>query len=169
MEEYDTLEVIKILEAASELSLQELINRLQSFLIENRTNWVEQNFSLMYQTSFKHGDSLSELQKFCIDLVSDEPEMIFNSYDFISIPEKSLVSIIQNENLRMSEIEVWEHVLKWGLAQNPSLSSDPASYSKNDFNALKNTLQQCVPFIRFKHLTSSEFSKVVPYSKILPN
>ena len=40
MEEYDTLEVIKILEAASELSLQELISRLQSFLIENKTNWA---------------------------------------------------------------------------------------------------------------------------------
>ena len=169
MEEYDTLEVIKILEAASELSLQELISRLQSFLIENRTNWVEQNFSLMYQTSFKHGDSLSELQKFCIDLVSDEPEMIFNSHDFTSIPEKLLVPLIQNDNLQASEVQVWEHVLKWGLAQNSELPSDPTRLSKTDFNVLKNSLQQCIPFIRFYNLTSEEFSdKVLPYRKILP-
>ncbi|RIA94180.1 hypothetical protein C1645_818468 [Glomus cerebriforme] len=42
----------------------------------------------------------------------------------------------------MSAIQVWEHILKWGIAQNPELPSDPASYSKDDFNTLKNTLQQ---------------------------
>jgi hypothetical protein len=25
----------------------------------------------------------------------------------------------------MKEVEVWEHVLKWGLAQNPTLIPDP--------------------------------------------
>ncbi|CAB4440708.1 unnamed protein product [Rhizophagus irregularis] len=37
----------------------------------------------------------------------------------------------------MSEIQVWEHVLKWGYAQNPDLPSDITNYSKEDFNALK--------------------------------
>ena len=57
----------------------------------------------------------------------------------------------------MNEIQVWKHVLKWGLAQNPELSSDPTSLSKNDFNTLKNTLQQCVSYIKFHNLTSKEF------------
>ena len=69
----------------------------------------------------------------------------------------------------MSEIQVWEYVLKWGLSQNPELSSDPSNYSKDDFNALKNTLHQCIPFIRFYNLTSIEFcDKVYPYKKVLP-
>jgi hypothetical protein len=66
-------------------------------------------------------------------------------------------------------IHVWDYVIKWGLARNPELTSDPKSYSKNDFNALKNSLQQCIPFIKFRNLTSKEFSKkVLPYKKILP-
>ena len=73
MKEYDTLDIIKILEAANELSLQELIDYLQSFLIEKKVNWMKQNFSLVYQTSFKH-DTFLELQKFCNDLISGEPE-----------------------------------------------------------------------------------------------
>ncbi len=110
-----------------------------------------------------------ELQEFCTDLISDEPEKIFNSPNFVSIPEKSLVSLIQNDNLRMSEVQVWEHVLKWGLAQNPELFSDPTKFSKVDFNSLKNSLQQYIPFIRFYNLTSEEFSdKVLPYRKIIP-
>src|SRR5438094_10325942 len=69
----------------------------------------------------------------------------------------------------MSEVQVWEHVLKWGLAQNPELFSDSSNYSKDDFNALRNTLQQYIPFIRFYNLTSKEFcDKVYPYKKVLP-
>ena len=96
---------------------------LQSFLIENKSNWMEQNFNLIYQTSVEDG-SFVELQKFCTDLITDKPEKIFNSLDFISIPEKALVSLIQNDNLQADEIQVWEHVLKWGLAQNPELPPD---------------------------------------------
>ncbi|RGB37355.1 hypothetical protein C1646_756974 [Rhizophagus diaphanus] len=69
----------------------------------------------------------------------------------------------------MDEIQVWEHVIKWGFTQNPELPSDPTNFSKNDFNILRNTLQQCVPYIRFHNLTSKEFlKKVKPYKKILP-
>ena len=156
MEEYDLSDIVKILESANELSLQGLISYLQSFLIENEANWMEQHFSLMYQTSFKH-DSFLELQKFCTDLITDEPEKIFNSLDFVSISEKSLISLIQNDNLQVSEVQVWEHVIKWGLAQNPELPSNPASFSKEDFDTLRKTLQQCIPFIRFYNLSSKEF------------
>src|SRR5579871_3469604 len=129
---------------------------------------MEQNFNLIYQTSFEN-DSFLELQKYCTELTTKHPDKIFQSPNFSSIPEKLLVSVIQNSNLRMSEIQVWEHILKWGMAQNPELPSDVTNYLKDDFRALKNTLQQCIPFIRFDKLTSKEFiDKVLPYEKVLP-
>ena len=168
MEEYDNSDIIKILVAANELSLQELFPYLESFLIENKANWMEQNFDLIYQTSFENNSFLQH-QKYCTDLISKEPSKIFNSPNFSLIPEKLLVSLIQNENAQIGELQIWEHVIKWGLAQNPELPSDIKSYSKDDFNALKNTLQQCIPLIRFRNLTSKEFSeKVSPYKKIFP-
>ena len=130
LEKYDTLGIIKILIAASELSLQELIPHLQSFLIKNKSSWIEQNFDLIYQTSFEN-DSFLELQKFCTELMSKEPEKIFKSPDFASISEKSLISIIQHDNIQMSETQIWEYVLKWGIAQNPELPSDHTTYSKD--------------------------------------
>ncbi|RGB42398.1 hypothetical protein C1646_751052 [Rhizophagus diaphanus] len=167
LNEYDNSDIIQILIAANELSLQDLIPYLQSFLIENKAIWMEQNFNLIYQTSFEN-DSFSELQKYCIDLMTKEPVKIFNSLNFSSIPEKLLITIIQNDNLQMSEIQVWEHVLKWGHAQNPELPSDITNYSKDDFNALKSTLQQFIPFIKFYNLTNKEFTdKVLPYREIL--
>ena len=74
MEEYDILDLVKILEAANEFSLQEFIDYLQSFLIENKSDWIEQNFTLIYQTSFKH-DSFLKIQKYCTDFISKEPEI----------------------------------------------------------------------------------------------
>ena len=69
MEEYDNSDIIKILVAASEFSLQKLVVYLQSFLIKNKANWMEQNFNLIYQTSFEN-NSFLELQKFCTELIS---------------------------------------------------------------------------------------------------
>src|SRR6266487_702201 len=56
-----------------------------------------------------------------------------------------------------------------GTFSKSELPSDPEDFSKEDFNALKNSLQQCIPFIKFYNLSSEEFSdRVLPYKKILP-
>ncbi|GBB96632.1 hypothetical protein RclHR1_00280024 [Rhizophagus clarus] len=168
LKEYDTSDIVKILIAASELGLQELILHLQSFLINNETNWIEQNFNMIYKMSFKIG-SFSELQNFCKELMFKQPEKIFNSSDFTSIPEKALISLIEQDNLEMSDVQIWNHVLKWGIAQNPELSSDLSSYSNDDYNILKKTLQQCIPLIKLQNLSSKEFlENIFPYKKILP-
>ncbi|GES76308.1 carbohydrate-binding module family 13 protein [Rhizophagus clarus] len=168
LEEYDVLDIIKILVAANELNLQELFPYLETFLIENKTSWMEQNFDLVYRTSFEN-NSFLQLQKYCTDLIIKEPIKIFNSSNFSSISEKLFTSLIQNKGVQISEVQVWEHMIKWGIAQNPELPSKIESYSKNDFKTLKNTLQQCIPLIRFHDLTSKEFSeKVLPYKKVFP-
>src|ERR1044072_8020493 len=99
-------------------------------------------------------DSFLKLQKYCTDLILKEPDKLFKLLDFSSISEKLLISLLQSDSLQMSGIQVWEYVLKWGLAQNPELPSDPTSFSKEDFLSLKSTLQQCIPFIKFHNLTS---------------
>ncbi|EXX77710.1 uncharacterized protein OCT59_027260 [Rhizophagus irregularis] len=168
LNEYDTSDIIKILVTGNELGLQDLINYLQSYLVETKANWMEQNFNLVYRTSFEN-DSFLELQKFCTDLTSKEPDKIFKSLNFSSIPEKLLITIIQSDNLQMDEVQVWKHMVKWGHAQNPELSSDPTNFSKDDFDTLRNSLQHCIPFIRFYNLSSDEFSdEVLLYKKILP-
>ncbi|EXX57570.1 hypothetical protein RirG_206020 [Rhizophagus irregularis DAOM 197198w] len=96
------------------------------------------------------------------------PEKVLKSLNFTSFPEKSLISLIKSDDLQMKEIEIWEHVLKWGLAQNPTLIPDPKTWSDDDFKTMKNTLQHCLPFVRFFCLSPKEFSqKVRPYQKLL--
>ncbi|POG83110.1 hypothetical protein GLOIN_2v1761579 [Rhizophagus irregularis DAOM 181602=DAOM 197198] len=163
----DTLDIFKILIAADELLLHELVDYLQKHLIENYTGWIEQHFELTYRKSFQ-SNNLLELQQLCTDLMAKTPEKIFKSLDFTSLPEKSIISLIKRDDLQMKEIEIWEHVLKWGLAQNQTLISDPETWTDDNFKMMENTLQNFLPLIRFFSLSSKEFlHKVSPYKKFL--
>ncbi|GES96352.1 carbohydrate-binding module family 13 protein [Rhizophagus clarus] len=104
VEEYDTSDLLKILVTANELNLQELSNYLQSFLVKNNASWIEQNFNLVYQTTFEN-NSFLELQKYCNNIISKKPDKLFKSLNFSSIPEKVLIQIIQNDDLQMREIQ----------------------------------------------------------------
>ncbi|GES94029.1 BTB/POZ protein [Rhizophagus clarus] len=168
LEKYNISDIINMLIAADKLCLPELVFHLQTFFIEDNTIWTEENFDLVYKTSFENVSFL-ELQNHCNDLISKEPDKIFKSPDFSSVPEKLLISLIKNDNLQMEEVQIWENVLKWGFAQHPELPPDSTILSKDEFNVLKNTIQQCIPFIKFINLSSREFfDKVLPYKKVLP-
>ena len=134
--------------AANELLLQELVDYLQKYLIKNKSEWMEQHFEFIHRTSFQ-SNNLLELQQFCTDIMAKSPEKIFKSFDFTSLSEKVLISLIKRDDLQMKEVEIWEHLLKWGLAQNPTLLPDPNTWSDEDFKAMENTLQHCFSLIRF--------------------
>ena len=51
-----------IMVAADEL-LQELVDYLQKYLVENKSEWMEQHFELIHRTSFQ-SNNLLELQQF---------------------------------------------------------------------------------------------------------
>jgi len=97
-------------------------------------------------------NNLLELQQFCTDFIVKSPEKIFKSLDFTSLTEKSLVSIIKRDDLQMKEIEVWEHILKWELAQNSTLLPDPNAWSDDDFKTLGNLRLQLFEDLLNSHL-----------------
>ncbi|PKK59346.1 hypothetical protein RhiirC2_794957 [Rhizophagus irregularis] len=167
LDEKDTSDLLKVLATADKLSLQELVDYLQGYLIENKSEQLEQYFELAQQIS-SNSNNLLRLPEFCTNLMVQSPDKVLKSLNFTSFPEKSLISLIKSDNLQMKEIEIWEHVLKWGLAQNPTLIPDPKTWSDDDFKTMKNTLQHCLPFVRFFCLSPKEFSqKVRPYQKLL--
>src|SRR5436190_18860410 len=89
LNDQDTSNFLKILIAANELLLQELADYLQKYLAENKYKWLEQHFELIHRTSFQ-SNNFFELQQFCTNIMTKFPEKIFKSFDFTSLPEKSL-------------------------------------------------------------------------------
>ncbi|GBC34402.2 BTB/POZ protein [Rhizophagus irregularis DAOM 181602=DAOM 197198] len=78
LNEHEPLEILKVLTAADELLLQELINYLQEYLIENKFEWIEQNFEYTHRISFQT-NSLLKLQQFCTGFMAKSPKKIFES------------------------------------------------------------------------------------------
>ncbi|RIB28332.1 hypothetical protein C2G38_1524431 [Gigaspora rosea] len=75
--------------------------------------------------------------------------MIFDSENFTSIQESTLISLIKRDDLQIEEVKIWKHVIEWGITRNPGLPSDPKNWTSENFLAMKTTLQNCLPLIRY--------------------
>ncbi|RHZ83781.1 hypothetical protein Glove_87g149 [Diversispora epigaea] len=86
---------------------------------------------------------------------------------FTSLQETALISILERDDLKVEEIKIWDYIIKWGIAQNPTLPADLKEWTKGNFKALKITLQQCLPLIRYFHIPVEViWKKMKPYKKI---
>ena len=71
----------------------------------------------------------------------------------------------------MNDDDIWMSVVQWAVNQTSGLTitDNPANWSYTDVNAVKNTLAECIPHIRFFNISSEAFNeKVVPYIELLP-
>ncbi|RHZ87577.1 hypothetical protein Glove_33g205 [Diversispora epigaea] len=167
LEKAETRFIFDLMLMANEFELTELSNELETIFIEDKASWLKTHFSLVYRSIFVK-ENLKNLENFCNDIVVKYPNLIFDSSDFTSLSESSLVSLLQRDDLQVKEIEIWDYVIKWGIAQNPTLPTNLEDWTKEKFLALKTTLQQCLPHIRYFHITNIEiYEKIRPYKKIL--
>ena len=156
MSDYGVPTLLDILIASDELILEALIDYIQEHVIEHHYDAIKQNFALLYETVFDY-DSFQKLHDFCTEIASTFPERVFKSDSFTTIKENVLISLLKRDDIEMEEIDIWKSVIKWGIAQNPSLQSDLSTWSHEDFATFGQTIQQCIPLVRFFHLTSVEF------------
>ncbi|RHZ76387.1 hypothetical protein Glove_198g107 [Diversispora epigaea] len=166
LEKVETSIIFGLLMTANQFQLEELVLRLQTFLIENHPSWLKLNFSKIYNSSFQA--DFKGLQNYCNDIIAKYPNLIFESTDFNTLPEAALVSIIQREDLQLEESKIWDYVIQWGISQNKTLPSNIDDWIDKDFQILKNTLQQCLPHIRYFQISNKNImQKVYPYQQIL--
>ncbi|RHZ89485.1 hypothetical protein Glove_13g65 [Diversispora epigaea] len=167
LEKVETRFIFDLMLAANEFELKELTNKLETHLIETQASWLKTYFSLIYRTIFNE-NNFQNLENYCNDIIAKHPNIIFDSSDFTSLPESALVSLLKRDDLQMEEVKIWDYILKWGISQNPTLPTNLEEWSKENFLTLKTTLQQCLPLIRYFHLSIIEiFDKITPYKKIL--
>ncbi|RHZ46451.1 hypothetical protein Glove_621g17 [Diversispora epigaea] len=79
-----------------------------------------------------------------------------------------IFEIILKNDLKVEKIKIWDYVIKWGIAQNPTLPTNLEEWSNENFKDLKITLQQCLPLIRYFHIPGEDiWEKIKLYKKIL--
>ncbi|RHZ86471.1 hypothetical protein Glove_50g51 [Diversispora epigaea] len=165
LENVETRFIFDLMLAANEFELKELTNKLETLLIDTEASWLKTHFSHIYRTLIDKND-FKKLEN-CNDIIAKHPDLIFDSSDFTSLPESALVSLLKRD-LQTEEAKIWDYVIKWGIAQNPNLSTNLEEWSKDDFLTFKPTLQQCLPLIRYFNFSNTEIvDKVSPYKMIL--
>ncbi|RHZ86465.1 hypothetical protein Glove_50g88 [Diversispora epigaea] len=163
----ETRFIFDLMLAVNEFELDELTNKLETLLIDTKASWLKTYISHIYCTIFNK-NNFKNLENFCNDIIAKHPALIFEDSGFTSLPESVLVSLLKRDDLQIEEIKIWDYVIKWGIAQNPTLPTNLEEWSRENFLLLKTTLQQFLSLIRYFHISNAEIiGKIMPYKKIL--
>src|SRR6266511_840048 len=163
----DSSEILELLEACDELNFNELIEDLQNHLLDQHKEWIQQNLIYFYKISSKHQQTFDLLQDYCNKLIDNNPELLLNSGDMVSIEKSMLITILERDDLGLDEINIWDHVIKWGIGQNQELRKDISKWNREDYKFLKDILEDIIPLIRFNEIKSKDFSKkITPFQRI---
>ncbi|CAG8715160.1 4081_t:CDS:2, partial [Ambispora leptoticha] len=148
--------LLDLLMAVDELCLKELLDFVQDQLVQNQSNWLKVNFKKIYEMAFNH-PALTTLQDHCRQIICDDPESIFKPDMLQLLDENVLLSILQRDDLNLTEIRTWESIINWGIAQNPRLNSeDLEKWTPEDFATLATTLERCIPLVRYLQIPPAD-------------
>ncbi|PKK69513.1 BTB-domain-containing protein [Rhizophagus irregularis] len=161
--------ILGLLISSDELLLEELFDYVQDYLIEKQTEWIHKNFVFVLNTVLK-SPSCEKLRDYCLNSICKHPTQLFSSNSFPSINREILCCLLKSDDLQIEEIIIWDNLVKWGIEQTPGLESDRAEWNNENYKALKKTLNQFIPLIRFVEIFRADFfDKVRPYKAIIPN
>jgi hypothetical protein len=156
-------ELINLLVAVDELNIQTLVNCVQKYLINDK-EFMQENFMEILQMVY-HNELFVDLLNYCLEKI----EILYNSDNIISLEAPLLEFLLKQDDLNLDEIEIWDGLIKWGLAQEPKLNQDISKWNKNGMKIFKRIIDKFIPLIRFCNISSEDyFDKVKPYEEILP-
>src|SRR2546430_11121120 len=160
-------DVLKLLIAVDELNVQQLIPYIQEFLIEHQTEFLHQSPIGILETVYQH-ETFTDLWNFCLEIICEEPKILFNSDNFINLKAPLLELLLKRDDLYLNEIEIWKNLLKWCFAQQ-NMTNDPTKWGKEDITKIERSLHRFIPLIRFYDIEPTDFFyKVYCYKDILP-
>ncbi|RHZ50703.1 hypothetical protein Glove_493g29 [Diversispora epigaea] len=109
-ENMDTITMYDLMVVANELEFEELSEKLENHLIQSKASWLRTHFTFIYHVIFKH-----------------------NKFENL----KNFLSILKCDDLQINEKEIWDYVIKWGTAQNPTLPEKMEEWSDENIMTLK--------------------------------
>ncbi|CAG8562215.1 291_t:CDS:2 [Paraglomus occultum] len=167
VKDYEGEDMFGLLIAADEMLLEELIYPIQEHIIRERTKWVKENLPRVLDVCMKR-DWCDKLRDHCINTLCAEPRWFFESDDFTSVEETTLLKILTCDNICLEEGQIWDYLIKWAIANTPNIRNNVSEWSyPRDFFAIRRTLSRSLPLIRYSQISFTDLQeKVKPYEKI---
>ncbi|RHZ72849.1 hypothetical protein Glove_236g66 [Diversispora epigaea] len=166
LEKLENSTIFDLVIASNELELDELVEYLQIYLVKNCVSWLRLEFARIYKKS--QVKNLEIIKDFYNDIIAKYPNTILKSKNLHSLTEDSLISILKQDDLQLEESKIWEYVIEWGKAKNPSLPTNLDKWTSDHFLSLKETLKGCLPHIRYFNISGEDVvKKIYPYQQLL--
>src|SRR6185436_13574086 len=80
---------IRLLDAVSRFELVALLAALETYLIDQEGEWIQQNVLSIYE--YASTVSLNKLQAYCVS----HSNTIFKSNDFATLPKETLIALLK--------------------------------------------------------------------------
>ena len=149
---------VDLLIAADELCLGELCLNVENHLLKDKKS-LKSNFVLISQVANQF-NNFTGLSQFYKDAFQQDPSLIFQADDFVTIKQEVLLDILTNDNLSLKPIEVWDKLMEWAIFQSNELPSDITMWTADNISTFGTLIQQFIPYINFKE-TPSDFSQKI--------
>jgi hypothetical protein len=154
--------------AFDDLKLNQLIKLAEDFLIKHHQKFLQNDPVETLQMVY-YNEIFNNIQELCLKNINSNIEILFDSEKFVNLPAPLLEMILKQDDLILDEIEIWENLIKWGLAQDKILDKDVSKWNQEKFDIFERILYKFIPLIRFYDISSEDhFNKVRPYEQILP-
>ncbi|CAG8596295.1 7613_t:CDS:2 [Funneliformis mosseae] len=166
--EHDARVILELLISTDELELDELTDFIQEYLLNN--SWrLMSHFVLFHKFAMQNDERFPKIRKCVIELIKENPSTIFDSNDFTTIDQDTLIAFFKCHNFSSIKPGIlWRNLVEWGVAHTPSVPIQYIEWNDEDFEALGDTLEPFITLIKFTEMDSEEFlSEVRPWKKCL--
>ncbi|KAF0544540.1 serine-enriched protein [Gigaspora margarita] len=161
-----------LLAIANELTLIQLIDRIQVLLIKNEPSWFKEDL-IGFLCNIFNDENYKKINDYIIYTICIDPEpLLFELTKFPTLERNIVLEFIKRDDLAVEEIDVWKYLVKWTTAQFSSLNGfnvDVNYWGENEFKLFKKNIEPFISYVRFCEITRDEFYYyVMPYEKALP-
>ncbi|CAG8746072.1 41708_t:CDS:2 [Gigaspora margarita] len=158
--------LVELLPAADELFLTELCDHLEEHLIDyNVRSSIKQNFVLSHRIAKQN--RFEKFSSLCERILAQNPGALFNAKDFIDIEHDVLLSIYRDCNSQFREIDLWNKLLEWSIANSSSLPSDISQWTTDDISTFGTMAKPFIQYINLIYISPDDFfHKIRPFRKI---
>ncbi|CAJ0837650.1 4566_t:CDS:2 [Entrophospora sp. SA101] len=161
--------ILDLLLIADELLLDELIDVIEHYLLKYKSTDLEDKMAIVFQLAVKL-KSCNKLQDHLLEIVSHNLSQYIESDDFLTLEHSTVEFILKCDGLNVQEVELWDFLINWGMANSSRLYDDDLDkWTIDDFEELHLQIKNLVCLIRFTAMERHEYSQnVFPYKKLLP-
>ncbi|CAG8747956.1 28431_t:CDS:2 [Gigaspora margarita] len=137
------MEVLEILVIADKLLLMDLLNFIQNYLIETESEWLHSYIMKIYQIAISY-DSCSKLKDSVLNAICNDPKLIFQSSDFLTINESLLLPILECplENAKISRVSKSDYAINIKDESYGPCFGDKDLWMRGNFNQPKSCSAQ---------------------------